>query len=391
MRLYPLFIFRANNYSVVKIASLCFIALATIFFTFTTASAQAPNDDLENLIDKLLDSEKSEQSDIIKSIIGLNPQPEKIEELLKSGRKYSNDIEKGWHILSTLCKDGISRPFHVYIPDSYDSSKKLPVLINLHGGVSKPQLLPENVVMNLRTMWEPEANNYIVILPLGQRGCSWWDEVGASAILGALHVVASIYNIDENRIYLSGFSDGGSGTYYMAHCHSTPFAAFVVLNGSVAVAEQGGEQVYLPSFSNKPLYAVSGGKDKLYPATYIKPYIDEMKKAGVDVTYKVYENARHDFSYGDKEKKNIIAFLNKKERKPFPSKITIETANENLGRIHYVKIDRIEDINNNENFPDYNVPFVKRIIIGIALDEKFPGPGVRIDDIGEGTFAQTAG
>jgi membrane-associated protease RseP (regulator of RpoE activity) len=365
----------------------CLILTAALIITSTLTLAQEEKTDLPGLIRKLLDSEKSQQEGIINSIISLNPQPEHVKNLLKEGKEYSADVKKGWQILTTASSDGKSRPFHLYVPSSYEPKKRLPVLINLHGAVSRPTLL-SGELKEFREMWSPQANEYIQILPLGQAGCEWWSEVGASAILGALEVVKKRCNVDENRIYLTGFSDGGSGAFYIALYHSTPFAAFAPLNGFVGVAEMSGEQVHLPDISNKPLYVVNCGQDRLYPAEEVSQFIDEMKKAGAKVTYKIYEKAGHDFSYGETEKPLIMDFFERNPRNPFPAKVVIETADATLGRVHYIRIDRIEDVGNNSDFSDYNVMFTsKRAVIGVVLDQNYEGPGARIQDISEDSLA----
>ena len=370
----------------------CLILIAALLFLIAFALAQEQQNDLSSLVSKLLNAQESEQGQIINSILSLNPQPEHVENLLKQGVEYSKDVKKGWQILTTSCSDGKSRPFHVYVPDSYDPAKRWSVLINLHGAVSRPTLLSEQMMKGFREMWSPEANDLIQILPLGQGGCEWWTEVGASAILGALRVVQRRCNIDENRVYLTGFSDGGSGVFYIALHHSTPFAAFAPLNGFIGVAEMGGEQVHLPGISNKPLYVVNCGQDRLYPAEDMKQFIDEMKKAGAKVTYKVYEKAGHDFSYGETEKPLITDFFNRNPRNPFPAKLTIETANVGLARVHYIRIDRIEDVGNNWDFPDNNVMFEsKRAVIGVVLDQNFEEPGARIQEVAEGSLAAKLG
>jgi membrane-associated protease RseP (regulator of RpoE activity) len=368
------------------------ILVAVLLIPSAYTLAQEQQNDLSSLVSKLLNAQESEQGQIIDTILSLNPQPEHIENLLKQGVEYSKDARKGWQILTTACSDGKSRPFHVYVPESYDPTKRWSVLINLHGAVSRPTLLSEQMMKGFREMWSPQAKECIQILPLGQGGCEWWSEVGASAILGALRVVQRRCNIDENRVYLSGFSDGGSGVFYIALHHSTPFAAFAPLNGFVGVAEMGGEEVHLPGISNKPLYVVNCGRDRLYPADQMTQFIDEMKKAGAKVTYKVYETAGHDFSYGETEKPLIMDFFNKNPRNPFPAKLTIETANVAFGRVHYIRIDKIEDVGNNWDFPDYNVMFAsQRAVIGVVLDQNFEGLGARLQEVAEGSLAAKLG
>ncbi len=59
----------------------------------------------------------------------------------------------------------------------------------------------------------------------------WWSD---DQILNLNAIVDSLkrtYNVDENRVVLSGVSDGATGAYYIAMRDTTPFASFLPLNG----------------------------------------------------------------------------------------------------------------------------------------------------------------
>ncbi len=102
--------------------------------------------------------------------------PLDIEKRLRQGRKYT---ESGWQVPYNECTDGKKRPFHVYNPP-----KKIPVLFDLHGGVSRPQIVPVEQLTNRRGLWGPLAKekNFILIIPHGEASATWWGKVGADNI-----------------------------------------------------------------------------------------------------------------------------------------------------------------------------------------------------------------
>ena len=107
--------------------------------------------------------------------------------------------------------------------------------------------------------------------------------------------VKRTYNVDENRVVLSGVSDGGTGVYYMAMRETTPFASFLPLNGFIMVlrnerSEADGD-LFPNNLMNKPLFIVNGGRDPLYPTSVVDPYIAHMKEGGVDLVYRPQPNA----------------------------------------------------------------------------------------------------
>ena len=82
------------------------------------------------------------------------------------------------------------------------------------------------------------------------------------------------YNVDENRVYLTGISDGGTGAYFFAFREPTAFASFLPLNGQMLVLSNPSTLVdgdlYPGNAVNRPLFAVNGGRDRLYPAAGVR-------------------------------------------------------------------------------------------------------------------------
>ena len=77
-----------------------------------------------------------------------------VERGLRQGRSYPADTKKGWHVFTNACSDGKNRPYHVYVPKGYDPARKHPAIVSLHGGVGRPNLLPENLVNQIRAELE---------------------------------------------------------------------------------------------------------------------------------------------------------------------------------------------------------------------------------------------
>ncbi|MFH1231261.1 MAG: dienelactone hydrolase family protein, partial [Planctomycetota bacterium] len=296
---------------------------------------------LERLVSDLLNAKDADgQNKITESLLNAHPSIDKIEELIKRGREYEPDVKTGWQIGENTCLDGESRPYHFYIPNNYKHTQKYPVIIFLHGGVSSPQIMPDEYIKEIYNLWvsPDQAEDLIYVIPVTSRGAEWWTEPGAHHIIDSIENIKLKYNVDENRIYISGFSDGGSGVYYMALHHNTNFAGFISLNGFLPVAQMGGQSVYLPNLRNKPIYAVNTGNDQLYPPDEVKPYIEEMGKADVPITVKNYPDISHSLEYWGEEKPFLIDFMHNNVRNPFPAKLSLETDNMELRRVHWVQI-----------------------------------------------------
>ena len=114
------------------------------------------------------------------------------------------------------------------------------------------------------------------------------------------------YNVDESRTYITGISDGGTGVYFFAMRHATPWSACMPLNGHplvIANPDTGADgQLYVGNLVNCPLHIVNGGKDPLYPAASVEPLVAMFTRAGVPHEFKVYPDAGHDVSWWPQER-----------------------------------------------------------------------------------------
>ena len=102
-----------------------------------------------------------------------------------------------------------------------------------------------------------------------------------------LNEITENYNIDENRIYVTGLSMGGFGTWALAEKYPHRFAAIAPVCG-------GGDPAAVPTFSHLPVWVFHGAKDNVVPIDRSEAMVNELKKNGADVQFTVYPEAGHD-------------------------------------------------------------------------------------------------
>ena len=329
----------------------------------------------------------------IPAILAAAPDPMDVERALHQGRSYPADTKKGWEALKHTGTDGKARPYHVYVPKGYDPARKHPAIVSLHGGVGRPNLLPDDMVNQIRAELEKDAEKYgwIIIVPLGQRGASWFDRVGMTNILAQLAAVKRRCNIDEDRVFLGGFSDGGSGALVMGLFDSTRWAGFFALSGSIVVAGMAPDDAFPGNLGNRPVHAANGGVDPLYPSVLQKMFIDQLKEQGARIAWTDYPASGHDGSYIKEEDPKVIQFLLKTVRDPSPKHVVWETANPKVGRCDWVRIDEVRDVGNNRGPEPSNLTLAGPAQFAVAPDMSFAGAGVRVKQVPPGTLSQTAG
>jgi predicted esterase len=328
----------------------------------------------------------------IAAIRAAAPGPRDVERRLRQGRSYPADASKGWQIFTHIGSDGKVRPYHVYIPKGYDPARKHPAIVQLHGGVSRANLLPEAVLTQMHAdVKDADQYGWIQIIPLGQRGATWFDRVGMANVLAQLAAVKRRYNVDEDRVFLGGFSDGGSGALIMGLYYPTPWAGLIALSGSITVAIVAPDEAFPANLSNRPVHAANGGIDPLYPSALQKTFIDQLREQGARIAWTDYPASGHDGSYMAQEDPKSNQFVLKTARDPAPRHVVWETANPKVGRCDWVRIDEVRDVGNNQGPEPSNLVVVGPPQFAIIPDMGFAGPGLRVRQVPPGSLAQTAG
>ena len=100
------------------------------------------------------------------------------------------------------------------------------------------------------------------------------------------HLAAKDY-VDPNRIYVTGLSMGGFGTWSLASFAPHKFAAIVPICG-------GGERWYARQLSHLPIWAFHGTADQAVPVERTKDMIEALKRTGGEPKLTLYEGVGHD-------------------------------------------------------------------------------------------------
>ena len=261
---------------------------------------------------------------------------------LKHGRRYAAQ-RAGTVRLTNRTADGIEHQYAVTIPERYDPSRPYQVRIQLHGGVMmRHSAVPPQNAGGIGNLAGAEQ---IYIVPFAWDAAAWWTDDQLLNLRAILDRAKRDFNIDENRVVVSGVSDGGTGTYYVAMRDTTPYAAFLPLNGFMMVLAAPDLLVDGPVFpnnmKNKPFFIVNGLRDPLYPVKTVQPYVEHYKDGGVSVDYHP-QDAGHNTSWWPQVKEVYEQFVREHPRAPYPDALTWESADPDAhNRAHWLVIDAL--------------------------------------------------
>jgi predicted peptidase len=175
----------------------------------------------------------------------------------------------------------------LYLPDSYykDTEKLWPMILFLHGagerGDSLELVKVEGLPKNLETK---KDFPFIVVSPQ----CPAKEDGWSNEILKELvEDIVKNYRIDKDRIYLTGLSMGGRGTWSLAVEYPGMFAAIAPICGRVTDRR-------LERLINTPVWVFHGAMDKTVPIEYSKDAVEALTKIGAEVKFTIYPDAGHD-------------------------------------------------------------------------------------------------
>lgn len=309
------------------------------------------------------------------------------------------DAETGTVTWERDSADGIAHTVFFYAPETYTPAQAWPLMIWLHGGVSRDQ--DGGGAGGIRMFSdEADAKGFLILSPSTQNGAHWWSPEGARLIRGALLDAKRRYRIDADRIAVMGFSDGGSGAFHLLAHDPSPYAAFVPMMGNPLVTRIYGGPTWTTNVGSRPVYAVNGGQDQLYPSAQMKPFMDALLEAGARMTWIDEPESGHEPSFLERRWDEIHAFWMEHPRETLPASLQwASSAPRHDGRFAWVEITALlgED-RPREPVWDLALPaamalpdMTPRPRLGIRLDMEAEGTGLVILEVQEGTPAAEAG
>jgi predicted peptidase len=208
----------------------------------------------------------------------------------------------------------VSYRYQVYVPAHYAQGKLHPVILFLHGvgEGGEDGLLQTQVGLGPAIRQARERFPFIVVFPQARRDHFWAGEMAALA-LKALDQTVEEFNGDPQRVYVTGISMGGYGTWYVAARAPGKFAAIVPICGFVDVkrpglpaerkafvlkdnpfAESPDPYVAVASqISKVPTWIFHGGADPMVSPDESRRMFQTLKASGFDVKYTEYDGVMH--------------------------------------------------------------------------------------------------
>jgi len=160
--------------------------------------------------------------------------------------------------------NGFALPYRIYVPENIAEGEQLPVVLFLSGDGrrgtdNRKQTRAFGVAHVLLSRSNRAKYPCIVVAPQMPLEGNWFDDETMPVLMGMLEQVAANYPADPARIYVTGLSLGGSGTWEMLLTYPDYFAAGVPICGGGWNPEE--EPSLASSIKDIPIWAFCGEKD----------------------------------------------------------------------------------------------------------------------------------
>jgi predicted peptidase len=174
----------------------------------------------------------------------------------------------------------------LYLPPDYETQNVWPLIIFLHGyGERGSDLELVNKHGLPKRIAARDEFPFIIASPQCPITSHWPEQVTElNALLD--HLIAS-YNVDTTRVYLTGLSMGGYGTWFFASRYPERFAAIAPICG-------GGGWWMTNALKTIPAWVFHGDADPTVPLHESEIMVERIRNAGGDVMFTVYPGVAHD-------------------------------------------------------------------------------------------------
>jgi poly(3-hydroxybutyrate) depolymerase len=200
-------------------------------------------------------------------------------------------------------------PYTLFVPTTYDPKKPAPLIVNLHGY----DITPLQQMLFDGTTDFAERYGFIVVAPMGYSVTGGWGmrlgaapgsgdtgpvnskySVGQLSEIDAMSVLKLIrekYAVDSDRIFLTGHSMGGGGTYYLGAKYKDIWAGLAPIAGLGGIADAAAAEPY----KSIPMLIMHGDKDSLLPVGISRRTVWSLQAVGAPHIYREFPGQDHEF------------------------------------------------------------------------------------------------
>lgn len=254
--------------------------------------------------------------------------------------------------------DGAPQFCRAYLPAHYDPRKQWPLVVNLHGYHPRNPTYIRWWGNDRRFDSYPDQGDVITIYPHG-RGNTSYLGIGERDVLRCIALAKQQLSVDDNRVYLTGASMGGSGTWTVGTRHPELFAGIAPVYGGwdyrlelsademkkLTLAEQYRLESWssfaqLESLLSTPVFVNHGDADTSVEVANSRYAVRQLQRWGYDVQYWEHPGKGHE-ALGCED--TLLAWMLAHRRNANPAHVRLRAAELKSAAAHWVRVEQRDD------------------------------------------------
>lgn len=283
---------------------------------------------------------------------------EKLYRQLQQWRPYLPKLQRNYSI-SLPVKDTNLTSYFVHLPENYDPARSYPMLIFLHGAV-RYNKFADYQTPSVLGGWNrfytefADLHELVLVFPSGSKQFNWMvPDDGFFLIPTIVKQIKQSIHIDDNRIFVSGHSNGATGSFSYLMKQPTLFAGFYGFNTYPKVFTGG---TFLENIHNRSFINFSTDEDYYYPPAANDTLKVLLEKLGADYQDHRYDGFPHWFPAFDESRaahQLLFSDLLTRTRNPFPEKLSWEFDDEQYGSIDWLADMKLDTA---QNLAEWHLP-----------------------------------
>lgn len=198
--------------------------------------------------------------------------------------------------------------FVLYVPETYDGSASWPLVVALHGGGGDGR--------HFLWTWLREARGrrFLLMAPTA-RDATWslhGPDLDAAPLCSMVAFVRERWRVDDERVLLTGLSDGATYALLCGLGEDMPFTALAPVSGVLHPANFGNGN--LARARGRRIHLVHGALDWMFPISVARMAANALEEAGADLTFREIDDLSH--TYPREENAKIIEWLDPRRAAP---------------------------------------------------------------------------
>lgn len=177
--------------------------------------------------------------------------------------------------------------FRIIAPIGANTSNRRPLIISLHGDAT----IDSNIAYKATAcLAEPglESLGAYIISP-SSKGFLWFDAPNQNQIIALVDLAKSRFPIDADKVAVTGYSDGGNGSWFFAQYYTNLFSASIPMASSYNPINGAGVVQKI----DIPMYVIHGSEDALFPIAITEGYVEGSNAVGSNIEFVVADGLIH--------------------------------------------------------------------------------------------------